>query len=320
MRVLVWSADPGIRTDGTTGAAEHVRELSAALSRAGHDVTTSFAGTSRWPRGLRTLGARVDAHVRFPRGGFDLVWERFHPASDAGRRGRVRWLEVNAPGDLERRWPAEARPRELERARRILGGADRVLCVSRWLAGWATAVVGVPAERVAWLPNGVPAHPPGDREGTRRRLGLDGPALVFVGSLHRWQGASFLPRLLEALPEFRALLVGDGPDAVDPHPRLIRVGRVPGDAVPDLIAAADVGVAPYDPAGPPWYCPLKVLRYRAEGLPVVATDVGDCGALGAVTLPDRDPERWAEACRAALSSPRVPWRRTWDDVVAASAR
>lgn len=315
MRVLVWSADPGIRADGATGAAEHVRELSAALSRAGHAVTTSFAGASRWPRGLRTLGDRVHAHLRFPRRPVELVWERFHPASDAGRRGPLRWVELDAPGDLERRWPREARPRALDRERRILQGADRVLAVSRWLAEWAETVAGVPRERVTWLPNGVPPHPAGDRERTRRRLGLDGPTLVFVGSLHRWQGADFLPDLLDGLPEFRALVVGDGSHPPRPHPRLLRVGRVPGDAVPDLVAAGDVGVAPYAPLGPPWYCPLKVLRYRAEGLPVVASDVGDCAALGASTVAVRSVDAWVVGVRAALTAPRVVDRRTWDDVV-----
>lgn len=315
MNVLVWSADPGIRADGPTGAGEHLREVTAALARAGHSVTLSAAGDPRWPRGVRTLGARLDAHLRWRRTpAVDLVWERFHPASRAAARsGTPRWVEVNAPGALERRWPRE--PRDVGRERAILGSADRVLVVSRWLAQWAVDVAGVPASRVTWLPNGVPAAPPGDRAATRDRLALDGPTLVFVGSLHRWQGASFVPRLLDALPEFRALVVGDGPFPPPPHARMLRTGRVPGHAVPDLIAAADVGLAPYEPLGPPWYCPLKILRYRAEGLPALATDLGDCRALGATVLPDRDVDRWAAACRAALTGPRSPQRRTWDTVV-----
>ncbi len=318
MRILVWSGDPGVAPDGPTGAAEHLREWTAALRRAGHHATLS-AARSAWPRGARTLGARFDAHRRFSATpAVDLVWERFHEASAAAaRRARApRWVELNAPGDLERRWPREARPPALARARSLLRSAERVFAVSAWLAGWAVDVAGVEPARVTWLPNGVPPHPPGDRAATRARLGLARPTLVLVGSLHRWQGAGFVPALLDALPGWEALVVGDGPDAPRPHPRLRRTGRVPSDSVPDLVAAADVGLAPYDPQGPPWYCPLKILRYRAEGLPVVASAVGDCAALGAHTLPDRDPAAWADACAAALSRPRVPARRTWDDVVA----
>ncbi len=318
MRILVWSGDPGVAPDGTTGAAEHLREWTAALRRAGHDATLS-AARSRWPAGLRGFGARLDAHLRFARApAVELVWERFHVASAAPmRRARApRWVELNAPGDLERRWPREEGRAGRLRARTLLRSAERVFAVSQWLAAWAIDAVGVAPDRVRWLPNGVPPGPPGDRDATRARLGLSRPTLLFVGSMHRWQGAEALPGLLDALPGWEALVVGDGPCPPAPHPRLRRVGRVPAAAVPDLVAAGDVGVAPYDPLGPPWYCPLKVLRCRAEGLPVVATAVGDCAALGAITLPDRDPSAWADACGQALAAGRVPARRTWDLVAA----
>ncbi len=336
-RVLVWCAARGIPLWGPSGASEHLRALARALGRAGHRVRVvtpsavdERGGSAadleathhalRWPGGLRTLGARLDGHVRWSLAtrcfAPDLVWERFDPSSAApARRARcARLVEVNAPVAWERRWPEPPRQAEIERMRRILEGADRVIAVSAWLRDHL-AEVGVPALHV---PNGVEPRPPGDREATRRRLGLRGPVVVFLGSMSRWQGADRLPALLDALgPRWTGLAVGDGERPPAPHPRLVRTGRAPPDGIPDLLAAADVGLAPYDPAGPPWFCPLKVLEYRAAGLPVVATRIGDAAALvGAhgAALGHLDPGGWAEAIERAATLPRRAWARTWDDV------
>ena len=112
----------------------------------------------------------------------------------------------------------------------------------------------------------------------------------------------------------RSRSVGPVPVA---HPRLVRVGQVTEDKVPDLVAAMDVGLAPYASDAPPWFCPLKVLAYRAQGTPVVATNVGDCLMLvgDAGTVVDGALDALIDATRAWRGRRCSPYVRGWDAVV-----
>ena len=68
---------------------------------------------------------------------------------------------------------------------------------------------------------------------------------------------------------------------------------------------------------PAWFCPLKVLEYRARGVPVVAAPVGDNPALvgdGGKIVSDPDPRAWAAAVQRAANRPSRPWVRSWDRV------
>lgn len=335
--MLVHAAARGIPLYGPSGASAHVRGIVRALLSLGHEVrvATPLAADARgawdaspplpsvhapplpWPRGLRTLGARVDGH-RLARAALacapDLVWERHDPASAAVRRRAraTRLVEVDAPLAWERTWPRRPAESALRREAAAVRSADRVVAVSAWLAGYARELG---CADVLHVPNGVEPQEPGDRDGARARLGLRGPVVGFLGTCKRWHGADRLPAILDALgPEWTALVVGDGPCAPGPHPRILRTGQVEPRVVPDLVAAMDVGLAPYRRDAPPWFCPLKVFAYRAQGVPVVAADVGDCRRFaGRVVAGDR-PQAWAEAARDALGVPRVRWVRTWTDV------
>ena len=71
-------------------------------------------------------------------------------------------------------------------------------------------------------------------------------------------------------------------------------------------------MAPY-PDSPPWFCPLKILDYRAQGTPV-ASDIGDVAALvenaGSVVAPG-DDSTMIDAVKWWLSrsvEPRYRWR------------
>lgn len=346
MRILVICADPGIPLHGPSGASVHLRGLARGLRDAGHTVRVATPRASdhrgawdaplgveavhaeprRWSKGLRSAGAVLDAGrlLRAALEGFpaDLVWERHAwPAGGTWRTPVRRWVELNAPLSLERAWVDRRAPRSRDIAAEaaLLRTADRVLAVSGWLARWAVEEAGCAPERVRHLPNGIEPRPPGDRDRARAALGLRGPVLGFLGTMKPWHGADRLPRWLDALgPEWTGLAIGGGPNPPPDHPRLRKLGAVEPAEVPDWVAAMDVAVAPYPADAPPWFCPLKILAYRAEGVPVVAPDLGDCRRLvgdGGEIVPRDDDATWLDAIRRQRDRPRVPAARTWREVV-----
>jgi len=348
------SAAPGIPLYGPSGASAHLRGVARAFHTLGWEVhlavprladhrgevrdsleipaTTRAPGRWGWmPRCYRERGERWDGArlVRRAVGDFglpDLLYERHSLFCDAGarlaRRSRIPHIvELNAPLAVERgRWETLYDPsyaRRMEEA--VLRSADRVVAVSAPLAAWAVDSVGCGRNRVRHVVNGTSGSRSGDREGTRARLGLQGLVVGFVGSLKPWHGVDRIPAILDALPEATALVVGSGPVPITRHPRILVTGQVAPGEVPDLVAAMDVGIAPYPAGSGAWFCPLKLLDYRAQGVPAVATDLGDCATLladgaGEVLSTD-DPHAWAAAIRRQARAPRIRRIRTWADVV-----
>jgi len=80
----------------------------------------------------------------------------------------------------------------------------------------------------------------------------------------------------------QAVLIGDGPEraAVQEASRgldhVVFTGTLAHERMPTALAAADVGVAPFDVERHPplqlgfYWSPLKIFEYMASGLPVVA--------------------------------------------------
>ncbi len=355
--ILVLCPGRGIPIHGPSGASAHVRGVARALARTGSaarvaaPLTHDHRGqwdlplglphitrpTRVWPRALRRLGARLDgrALVSDALAAEPLptwMWERHTLAGMAGaqaaeRHDIPRLIEVNAPLCLERQRFSDLRhPRAAWRdERHSLQQADRVVVVSEWLADWVVRAAGVHPDRVRHVPNGTAQPPPSvDRTLARGRLGVGERLLVgFVGSMKPWHGLGRLPAILDALgPNALGLAVGSGPGPVPRHPRLRLIPQVQPAALWSLVAALDVALAPYPDDAPPWFCPLKVLTYRAQGVPVVATDVGDSrglvGAHGRV-LSDATPRQWAAAIRDAATLPRLPYVRSWDTVISEAA-
>jgi glycosyltransferase involved in cell wall biosynthesis len=282
------------------------------------DVITLEPPARRGPRRLDEL--RQHQHARAlldacPKQ-VDRVWARHAALTDAptqwARQHGLRCdLEVNAPAALERdldgdpiRWRRWADHLE----RRALTGASRVWAVSQWLADWATSRG---AHRVHHLPNGTDARAgPFDRDAIRRSLGLSGLVLGFVGSHKPWHRLDRLNTLLDWLPDAHALVVGEGPSPPAEHPRI----RTVADPDPSpWIAAMDVGLVL---GGRPWVNPLKILDYRALGVPVVSVPVGDSAALigdGGEVGPF-GPD-WTARVRRQAARRLAPSLRRWDDVV-----
>ena len=109
---------------------------------------------------------------------------------------------------------------------------------------------------------------------------------VFAGAFRAWHGAVQLVeavRLLHARGrrEYRAVLMGEGPErpAVERAAKGVEgvtfTGPVAHADMPAALAAADIGVAPFDAARHPplslafYWSPLKVFEYMASGLAVV---------------------------------------------------
>jgi glycosyltransferase involved in cell wall biosynthesis len=149
---------------------------------------------------------------------------------------------------------------------------------------------------------------------------------VFAGAFRAWHGVGRLIDALAALERrgspWRAVLIGDGPErpALEARvaaERLTRVefaGSLPYAAMPAALAAADAGVAPFDPAAHAplrhgfYWSPLKVFEYMASGLPVIAPSLPRLDAILAggeagVLYDGSAPDALAGALDALVSDP-----------------
>lgn len=176
----------------------------------------------------------------------------------------------------------------LERYVRFLGRRfPVVICASDYAAA---ELHGCGVERVVRVPLGVDTitFHPRRREWaseTRAVHGLpDGPLAIYAG---RFAAEKRLDVVLDAWAEverrsrMRLALVGAGPDEarLRAHPYAARVTWLPyqreRDRLADLLAAADVAVAP----GPSETFGLAVLESLASGTPVLSVDAGGAGEL-----------------------------------------
>ncbi|MCB1227057.1 MAG: glycosyltransferase [Verrucomicrobiales bacterium] len=179
---------------------------------------------------------------------------------------------------------------------------------------------GYPREKMRWLPNGIDVQrfrPDADaRASGRRELGLEAETEVvgFAGRLHEMKN---LPLLLRAFAQLRRLR---------PGVQLLLAGVEQAEleaAHGDLVAALEgaVQVLAFLPKMEQFYpmldvfclssrteaCPLTLLEAMACGVPCVATDVGDCGALigeSGVVVPPEDEAALTAALGAMLERVR----------------
>jgi glycosyltransferase involved in cell wall biosynthesis len=308
MRILYCAIDQHV--PGTKGGSVHVEEVARGLAALGHEVhVLTGAGDGPFPPGpvewhrlappfgrrqLRLLRS-ADVYVAAVRVRPDAVIERYYNFGGEGIRaarhvGARAVLEVNAPVIDYPRSP-----------KRLL---DRVLLVEpmrRWRE-WqcrAADLIVTPSAAIlpAWLEREKIVEIEWGADTDRFRPGATGRVpftrapgdviALFAGAFRPWHGAD---KLVEAIARLRArgeahvkaVLVGDGPElrrvraAAEGLEGVQFTGAIAHDQMPACLAAADIGVAPFDPSAHAplalgfYWSPLKVFEYMAAGLPVAA--------------------------------------------------
>ena len=182
------------------------------------------------------------------------------------------------------------------------------------------------------IPMGATEHTPAVKAACdvvrgRYRRG-HGPLLVFVGRLVEEKGVDDLIRAVaivaDALPDVTAVILGDGPDRpriealsaeLGVGERILFLGWIRPDAVPDYLSAADVFVGPSKRAkgGGVEGQGLTFIEAMLAGTPVIATRSGgipdavrheDTGLL----VSENAPEEIAAAIRRLVRDPELAQR------------
>jgi glycosyltransferase involved in cell wall biosynthesis len=307
MRLLYVALDQ--RVPGTLGGSIHVRAVAEGLAALGHEVHVATQPGGAWPAGsvrwhamgpplgrqqLRWL--RTQAVTDLARDvGAEVVMERYYNFGGEGvfaarRLGVPAVLEVNAPvidypgspkSRLDRALIVEPMRRWRER---ICRHVDLfVTTTAEILPEWVERRRVLEVEWGADVDHFTPkaAGPlPFERDPSR-------VLCVFAGAFRSWHGVVHLSAALARLhhagdTRFGAVFIGDGPErAAAEHaardlPGVIFTGALPHAQLPAALAAADIGVAPFDTLrhGPLrlgfYWSPLKIFEYMAVGLPVIA--------------------------------------------------
>jgi phosphatidyl-myo-inositol dimannoside synthase len=292
----------GIDPESNSGGETYERELLRHLAARGAVVDILLARHKRHPegvpnwvihrlpigRGLRwpvamlllpPIIARLHAETRF-----DLL--RVHslryigPAAlIARRRYRLDVPIVSHHHHLD--------PSPLNRVieRRVVEGSERVITVSEFSRRQLVGTLGVDADRIEVVPNGIDARfapGAGDRARQKHALG-DGPVALYLGGLKRRKN---LPLLLDAWREVarargdaRLLIAGSGPleaglrrraTALGLGDRVVFAGRVAEAEKVGYYNAADLFVSPSSLEG----FGFTVGEAMSCGLPVVVSDRG----------------------------------------------
>jgi len=291
-----------------------------------------------WPKGgeRRTAANIADALLpllreirdRFP---FDVIdAEFFWPDGPAAMRLSE---ALGVPFSIK------ARGADIHHWGRQPGIGDQILAAGRAAGGLLAvsaamkadmAALGLPEEKIQVHHTGVDvaAFRPVDRDKAKADLGIGGPLLVTAGALIPRKGQAVAIEALAEIPDATLLLVGDGPDRaalgqiarrLGVNDRVRFLGALPHEALPGLLAAADVSLQPSASEG----LANVWVEALACGTPVVTCDVG--GARDAIDrreagrLVPRDSAAFASAARELLVSqpPQEAVRRaaekfSWD--------
>lgn len=192
----------------------------------------------------------------------------------------------------------------------VLRRADLLVLATAGAEAFVPTLLGPLPRDTRVIPNGIDTarFAPADADGRRQaRAALavlpDMPLVLFVGRLVEKKGLPLVLRTLEALPEARLLVVGDGPLApllAGAGPRTAWRRAVDPERMPLCYQAADCLLLPSQGEG----LPLVVQEAMACAVPVVAPAdepyVPPLAAAGACLAAPREPQALAGRVAAAL--------------------
>jgi glycosyltransferase involved in cell wall biosynthesis len=288
----------------------HVLEVARGLAARGHDVHAVVHAQDGAPAEERLAGATFHRIRSWPDHRFfrfralaavqallertqaEVVLERYYNFGGEGvraaaARGLPAVLEVNSPiVDHEGSGKAALDAmlgRPMRRYRESLCRQAAALLsplpeIVPEFARKKTEVVTWGANVEAFTPRTTPLHRQA-RARWRGDLGISDQTLLvlFSGSHRPWHGVHVLEaaaHLLSHRSDLFFLFVGGRPRETRGF-RGRHLGTLPYEQMPEILAAADVGIAPYDPSRLSqlrlgfYWSPLKIFEYMASGLPVV---------------------------------------------------
>ncbi len=173
--------------------------------------------------------------------------------------------------------------------------------------------MGVPPERVLYLPNCIEDVPAGDGPAVRQKLGISPGApvvLLYTRFFEFSQDKLYFvcTEIWRQVPDVRFLVVGKGRNYEESllvdycntkgfGSSLVMGGWLHPSDIPSYLAAADVAIYPFsDTLVNRSKCPAKLTEILRAGVPVVADNVGQLaeyvkpGVSGVLC----DPENWGE--------------------------
>ena len=325
MRILVVATN--IDVPGTHGGSTHVTELVAALGAGAETLLLARRGSSGpgvvdvglWPRtppfGLRHAMTTISAAVALRcvrRFAPDVIYER---GSSYGT-GALLGLLAGAPV-VCMVLDEHVSPISLARASRIIA-TDPSLVPSRHRSKTI---------QVRWGANVERFHPGVDPAPIRSRFGLGTrPVVTYAGSFRTWHGVDVLLAALARMghADVDVLLVGDGPEraaleraATGTRQRVQFTGALDYGAMPAVMAATDVFVAPFVPERHPLsrrhgfvLDPLKVFEALASETPTISVRTANLEALfrpdeHLCLTPSGDARALAQAIDRLLDAPQL---------------